>query len=53
MIASSLPAMPPCDGHWGESSGRLKVTPVPTLVLVEDASEAWGGEVGWRKEPGT
>ena len=41
MMASSRPAIPPCDSPWGDSSGRLKVTPLPTLVAVEDAREDW------------
>ena len=46
MMASSQPGMPPCDSPWGESSGRLKVTPLPTLVAVEDAREDWTGGGG-------
>ena len=46
MMASSRPGMPPCDSPWGDSSGRLKVTPLPTLVAVEDAQEDWAGGGG-------
>ena len=46
MMASSRPGMPPCDSSWGDSSERLKVTPLPTLVAVEDAQEDWAGGGG-------